>query len=158
MSMYHLYVKSSLLVGYFVQGPVSRVIKTTVKMRWSFLLMCFVASLVCPSIASHRTCQLWARSEHVNMSRTIESTAKCDVHAVIRFIYSEQATRNVVIRHCSSSWQCSAAHCSCNKEAPAAFSMGSVWSPPYSPDVAPSDFHLFSSYETVSKRTTFSHR
>ena len=46
---------------------------------------------------------------------------------------SEQATRNVVIRHCVSSWKYSAVHCNCNKEAPAAFLMGSVWSPTIQP-------------------------
>ena len=55
-------------------------------------------SLVCSSIATHRTCQLRARSEPVNMPKTIESPAKCRVHAVIRFLYSEKATRNVVLR------------------------------------------------------------
>ena len=99
--------------------------------------------LICPLIASHRTCQFWAPSEHVNMPKTIAFPAKCDIFAVIQFLYSEQTTRNVVIRHCPSSWQCLAAHCSCNKEASAAFSMGSVWSPPYSLDLAPCDFHLF---------------
>ena len=104
--------------------------------------MCCAVFLVCLSIATYHTCQLWMHSEHIYMSKTIESPAKCDMGAVIKFLYSEQATRNVVIRHCPS-WQCLVAHCSCNKEAPAVFSMGRVWSPPYSLDVAPLDFHLF---------------
>ena len=111
-----------------------------------------------PSIASQRTCQFWARGEHVNMTKTVDSPAKCDVHAVIRFLYSEQVTRKIIVtRNCPSSWQRSVAHCSCNKKVPAAFSMGSVWSPPYSPDVVLSDFHLYSD-ETVSRRTAFCHR
>ena len=46
-----------------------------------------VGYLVCPSITTRRTCQHWARSEPVNMPKTIESPAKCGVRAVIRFIY-----------------------------------------------------------------------
>ena len=34
------------------------------------------------------------------MSKTIESPAKCAVRAVIRILYLEQATRNVVFRYC----------------------------------------------------------
>ena len=106
--------------------------------------MCCAMSLVCPSMATHRTCQFWARSEPVKMPKTIETPAKCGVRAVIRFLYSEPATRNDVLRYCPSSWQCSAAHCSCNKEAPNFFSIGSVWSPTIiRPDLAPCDFHLF---------------
>ena len=51
--------------------------------------MCWVMSLVCPSIASGRSCQFWACSEHVSMPRTIQSPAKCEVHAVIRFLHAE---------------------------------------------------------------------
>ena len=36
-------------------------------------------SLVCPSIGSHRTCKFWASNEYVNMPKTIESPAKCEV-------------------------------------------------------------------------------
>ena len=61
--------------------------------------MCYAMSLVCPSIATHRIYHLWARSEPVNMPKTIETPAKCGVRAVIRFLYSEQATRNVVLLH-----------------------------------------------------------
>ena len=43
--------------------------------------------LVCPSVATHRTCQFCARSEPVNMPKTIESPAKCGVLAVIQFLY-----------------------------------------------------------------------
>ena len=100
-------------------------------------------SLICPSIVTHHTCQFWARSEPVNMPKTILSPSKCGVRAVIRFLYSESVTKNAVLRYCTSSWQCSAAHCNCNKEAPEAFSMGSVWSPTIiCPDFAPCDFHL----------------
>ena len=35
--------------------------------------MCCAMSLVWPSIATHRTCQFWARSEPENMSKTIVS-------------------------------------------------------------------------------------
>ena len=59
--------------------------------------MCRTMSLVCPSIATHSTCQFWAHSEPLNMPKTIESPAKCGVHAVIWFLYSEQSTRNVVL-------------------------------------------------------------
>ena len=51
--------------------------------------------------------------------------------ALIQFLYSEQAMRNVVLRYClycPSPWQCSATHCSCNKETLQEFSMASVWS------------------------------
>ena len=102
---------------FFFQGPIGREVRTTVRIRWSFTQMCCAMSLVCPSIATHRTCQFWARSEPVNMPKTIVSPAKCGVRNVIRFLYSEQTTRNAVLRHCPSSWQCSAAFCSCNKEA-----------------------------------------
>ena len=129
---------------FFFQGPIGREIKTTVRIRWSFAQMCCAMSLVCPSIATHRTCQFWARNDPVNMPKTIESHAKCGVRAVIWFLYSEQATRNVVLRYCPSSWQCSSAYCSHNKEAPEAFSMGNVWSPSIiRPDLVPCDFHLF---------------
>ena len=47
--------------------------------RWSFVQVCCTVSLVCQSITSHRTCQFWASSEHVNMPRTTESPAKCEV-------------------------------------------------------------------------------
>ena len=88
--------------------------------------------------------QFWANSEPVNMPITIETPVKCGVRAVIWFLYSEKATRNVVLRYCPSSWQCSAAYCSSNKDAPEAFSMRSVWSPTIiRPDLAPCDFHLF---------------
>ena len=100
---------------FFFQGPIGCTTKTTVKIRWSFVQMSCPVSLVCPSIASHHTCQFWVRSEHVNMPKTIESPTKCDMCALIQYLYSERATRKVVIRHCPSSWQCSAAHCSCNK-------------------------------------------
>ena len=107
----------------FFQGPIGREIRTTVRIRWSFV-QCLLVYL---SIVTHRTCQFWARSEPVNMTKTIESPTKWGVCAVIRFLYSEQMTRNVVLRYCPS-WQCSAAYCSCNKEAPEAFLVGSVWS------------------------------
>ena len=129
---------------FFFQGPIGHEIRTTVRIRWSFVQICCAISLVCPSIATHHTCQFWARSEPINILKTIESPAKCGVCAVIQLLYSEKATRNVVLRYCPSSWQCLAEHCSCNKAAPEAFSMGSVWSPTIiRPDLAPCDFHLF---------------
>ena len=81
----------------------------TERIRWSFVQLCCAISLVCPVIATPRTYQFWEHSESVNMPKTIESPAKCGVHAVIWFLYSEQVTRNVVLRYCPSSWQCSAA-------------------------------------------------
>ena len=38
---------------------------------WSFAQMRCAMSLVCPSIAMHRTCQFWARSESINMPKRI---------------------------------------------------------------------------------------
>ena len=69
--------------------------------------MCCAMSLVCPSIAIHRTYQFWVRlrTEPVNIPKTIESPAECGVRAVIRFLYSEQAKRDVVLRYCPPSWQ-----------------------------------------------------
>ena len=129
---------------FFFQGPICCEIRTTVRIRRSFAQMCCLMSLVCPWIATHCTCEFWARSEPVNMPKTIESPVNCGVHAVIRFLYSEQATRNVVLRYCPSSWQCSAAYYSCNKQAPEAFLMERVWSTTIiCLDLAPSNFHLF---------------
>ena len=118
-------------MGFFFlfQVPIGYKIRTTLRIRWSFVQMWCTMSLVYPSIATHHTCQFWVRSEPVNMLKTIESPAKCGVCAVIWFLYSKQATRNVVLRYCPSSWQCLATYCSCNKEAPEAFLMGSVWLP-----------------------------
>ena len=55
------------------QGPIGREIRTTVRIRWIFVQLCCAKSLVCPSIATHRTCQFCARSEPVNMPKTIVS-------------------------------------------------------------------------------------
>ena len=85
---------------FFPQGTIGRVIRTRVRIRSDFAQMCCTMCLVCASIATHRTFQLWARSEPVNMPKAIESPAKCGVRAVIRFLYSEQATKNVVLRYC----------------------------------------------------------
>ena len=125
------------------EGPIGRDIRTTVRMRWSFAQTCCAMSLVCPSIATHRTCDFWARSEPVNMPKTIVSrqmwNAWCNLIPLIR-----TSDKDAVLRYCPSSWQCSGAHCSCDKEAPEAFSMGSVWSPTIiRPDLAPCDFNLF---------------
>ena len=127
-------------MSYFLfQGPISHAMKTIVKIRWSFAQIGCAVYLLCPSNMSHGTCQFRVLSG----PKTIKSPTKCDVHAANRSLYSEQTTRNVVIRHCTSSWQCSAAQCSCNKEVPAAFLMGRFDHPPYNPDLATSDFHLF---------------
>ena len=58
-------------------------------MRWSFAQMCSAISLIFPSIASYRNCLFWARSEHANMPKTIQSPAKCEVLAVIGFLYDQ---------------------------------------------------------------------
>ena len=80
-----------------------------------------------------------------SVSQVCQSPAKCGVCAVIWFLYSEKATRNVVLRYSPSLWQHSATHCSWNKGAPEAFSMGIHWSPTIiRPDLASCDFHLFS--------------
>ena len=148
--LYHFQSKFLCARAIIFQGLIDCEIRTTVEIIWSFAQMCCAISLACPSIATHRTCQFWARSEPVNMPKTIESSAKCGVHAVIRRLYSEQATRNVFLRYCPS-WQCSAVYCSYNKEAPEAFSMGSVWSPTIiCPNLAPCFFFSsLSSFETV---------
>ena len=117
-------------------------IRTTVWIGWNFARVCCAMSLVCSSIATHRACQFWARNEPVNTPKT-KSPAKRGVRDVIRFLYSEQAMKNVVLRYCHSSWQCSAAYCSCNKEAPEAFSVGGIWSPTIiRPKLTPCEFHL----------------
>ena len=59
--------------------------------------MCCIMFLVCPSITTHWMCQFWAHNDPINMSKTIESSTKCEVHAVIRFLYSKQASRNAVL-------------------------------------------------------------
>ena len=38
------------------------------------------------------------------MPKIIVSPAKCEVRAVIRFLYLEKVTKNVVLRYCPSSW------------------------------------------------------
>ena len=75
---------------FFFQGPIGREIRTTVRFRCIFAQMCFAMSLVCPSIAIHRTCQSWAPSEPINMLKIIVTPAKCGVRAVIRFLYSDE--------------------------------------------------------------------
>ena len=55
-----------LFTRFFFQCPIGLEIRTTVKIRWSFAQMCCAVSLVCPSIATHCTCQFWARSEPVS--------------------------------------------------------------------------------------------
>lgn len=62
--------------------------------------------------------------------------------------------RNAVIRHCPS-WQCSTAHCNCNKYAPATFSMGSVWSHSIQPGLFSFWFSYICSHETLPRRTAF---
>ena len=129
----------------FFQGPIGREIRTTVRIKWSFAQMCCTISLVCPSIATQSTCEFWVRSEHVNLPKTIVSRQMWSACCNSIPLFRKKATRNVVLRYCPS-WQCSAAHCSCNKEAPEAFSMGSVWSPTIiRPCLVPCDFHLFPS-------------
>ena len=46
-------------------------------------------TLESPSIVPHPTCRFWTRSEYVNMPKTLESSTKCEVHAVIWFLYAE---------------------------------------------------------------------
>ena len=74
----------------FFYDPIGREIGTTVTITWSFAQMCCAMSLICPSIATHRTCQFWARIEPVNIPETIETSAKWGVRGVNRFLYSEQ--------------------------------------------------------------------
>ena len=139
--------KNNLMLWYtraiFFQGPIGREIRTIVRIRWCFAQMCCTMSLVYPSITTHRTCQFWARSEPLNMPKTIVSRqiwSAC-YNSIPLFRKSDG---NVVLVYCPCSWQCSAANYSCNKEAPGAFSMGSVWSPTIiRPDLAHCNFHLF---------------
>ena len=114
-------------------------------------------SLVWPSIATHSTCQFWARSEPINMLKTIDSPANCGVCSVIWFLYSEKATRNFVLRYCPPSSQCSATQCSCNKKAPEAFSMGSIWSTPSSAQTWLCVFLISFFIWNGHRRTTFWH-
>ena len=74
----HVEGRTCLQAEYFTyihvfQGPIGREIRTTVRIRWSFVHMCCTMSLACPSVATHRTCQFWAHSEPVNMPKTIVS-------------------------------------------------------------------------------------
>ena len=122
----------------FFQGPIGRKIRNTVRIKRSFVQMSCAMSLVCPSIATHCTCQFLVRSEPINMPKTIESPAKCGVHAVIRFLYSEQVTRNVVFMTMLSRIL------QLQQRGFWSLLMRSVWSPTFTcPDLAPCDFHLF---------------
>ena len=58
---------------FFFQNQIGRKIKITVKIRWTYAQMCCAVSQICASISSHRICKFWARSEQVNMPKTIES-------------------------------------------------------------------------------------
>ena len=119
--------------------------------------MCCTMSLVCPSIATHRTCKFWTCSEPINMPKIIESPAKCGVRAVIWFFYSEKATRNFALRYCPSSWQCSATHCSCSKEAPEAFLMEVFDHPPSSAQTWLPVIFISFLVGNSCRRTTFWH-
>ena len=44
-------------------------------------------------MTTYHTCQFWARSEPVNMLKTIEPPAKCRVRAVIRFLIQNKLRR-----------------------------------------------------------------
>ena len=105
-------------------------------------------SLVCPSIDTQFICQFWARSGLGNMSKTIEYPAKCGVHAVIRFLYfwtsDEECCPQVLSAFMTILGRIG--YCSCNKEAPEAFSMANVWSPTINRSLW---FSSLSSYETV---------
>ena len=107
-------------------------------------------SLVCLSIATYSSCQFWAHNEPVNMPKTIQSPAKCGVCAVIQFLYSEQAMKNVVPRYCPSLWQCSAAYCSLQQIGSWNVIDGKCWITHYHPPGLGSLWFLsLSSYETV---------
>ena len=73
----------------FLQCPIGHEIRTTVRIRRNFTQMCCAMCLVCPSSATHRTCQFWSHNEPINMPKTIESPAKCGESAVIQFLYAE---------------------------------------------------------------------
>ena len=85
---------------YFFQGPIGRVIRTPVRIRWSIAQMSCAMFLVCPSISTHRTCQFWASSEPANMPKTIVSrqmwNACCN---------SIPLFRKSVEEYCPPSWQ-----------------------------------------------------
>ena len=136
----HLYVR-----GLFFQGLIGREIRTTVRIRWSFAQMCRAISLACQSIATHSTCQFWARSEPVNRPKTIESPAKCGVHALIRFLYSENRrgmlSSGIVLLHDYARPHTAAATKSLLESF---FFFASIWSSSIiRPDLALCDFHLF---------------
>ena len=66
--MVHVFIDEGY---YFFQNPIGREIGTTVRIRWSFAQMCCAMSLVCPSIATHRTWDFWARSDPINIPKRI---------------------------------------------------------------------------------------
>ena len=67
-------LKRKQIRGLFLfQGPIGREIRTTVRISWSYAQMYCAMSLVCSSIATHLTCQFWARSEPVDMHKTTVS-------------------------------------------------------------------------------------
>ena len=88
--------------GYFIlKGSIGHEIRTTVRIRWSFAHVCCAMSLVCPSIATHRTSQFRAGNEPVNTPKTVESPAKCGVRAVIRFLLFRTSDEGkFVLRYC----------------------------------------------------------
>ena len=130
----------------FFQGLISRKIRTTMRIRWSFAQMCCAITLVCPSIVTHHTCQFWAHSEPINIPKTIESPAKCGVRAVIPFDSFIQKKRRgmlssgIVLLHDNAQPHTAAA----TKRLLKHFQWEVVWSPTIiCPVLAPCDFHLF---------------
>ena len=102
LSALQLKDKIWLYVRNFFQDPIGREIKTTVKIRWRFAQRCCSMPLVCPSFTSLRTGQFWARSEHVNIPKTVGSPAKYEVRAVIRFLHAEGCNAAEIHRRMSN--------------------------------------------------------
>ena len=106
--------------------------------------MCCAMSLVCPSIATHHTCQFWACSEPINMPKnnrlsrqmwsvccySIPLFRKCDKECCPQVLSFFMTILGRILQQ--------------QQRAPEAFSLGSVWSPTIvHSDLAPCDFHLF---------------
>ena len=123
------------------QGPIAREIKTTVRIRRSFVQMCCAMSLVWPPIATHHTYQFWVCSDPVNMPKTIESPAKCRVCVVICFFIKKKwrgmLSSGIVFLHDNARLHTAAATKRLLKRFRFCLDLGSLW------------FSSLSSYETV---------
>ena len=127
--------------GYFFQGSIGREIRTTMRIRWSFAQMCCAMSLVCQSTATNSTCQVWARSEPVNMTKTIvfrQIWSEC-CNSIPLFWKSLGMLSSGIVLHDSARPHTAAA----TKKLLKRFRWEVFDHPPSFPDLAPSVFHLF---------------